>query len=58
MGKLEFQDKVGGGKSQRDILNIKWKAIRSLAASLDLSMSQCVSFVFFLKSIAEVVNEF
>ena len=48
LGKL---DKGSGGKSQRDILNIKQKAIRSLAVSLDLSMSQCVSL--FLDNIAE-----
>ena len=51
LGKLEFRDKGSGGKSQRDILNIKQKAIRSLAVSLDLSMSQCVTL--FLDNIAE-----
>ena len=40
------------GVVSRDILNLKWKAIRSLAVSLDLSMSPCVSL--FLDNIAEV----
>ena len=36
------------GGHQRDILNLKWKTMKSLPVCLDLYMSQCVSFFFFI----------